>query len=186
VYEVVAVALNGNTAYGPTVVQGVKTGTSLGKVTVAQTGGGGQKASFDGTIANNSGVAVDYTVSALQQATINGASTMVTVPLAVQQSATLNVVTDQTGGTCLPNTNCKGYSMALPAANIAVGTIGNNGTISYLSATSAPTYTVEAHATSTTTHADTCALPVQTVTSPSVSPGGSYTLPVLNFSNCTQ
>ncbi|MFB3815616.1 MAG: DUF4382 domain-containing protein [Terriglobales bacterium] len=182
-FELVAVATSGNTIYGPTVVEAVKTGTTIGAVRLTKTGGTALPVTLGGTVANNAGVEVDYTLSALQQATIGGAPTWVTVPLAAQQSTVMNVVTNTSGGTCPPNTNCAGYSMALPAANLAVGVIGTSG-ITYTSATTTPNYKVEAHATSPTTHQDTCTTPVQSTPTVDVAPGGSVTMQTLTFSGC--
>lgn len=176
-YELVAAAITtaGNVAFGPTLVQAVKTGTSVGNVQLTKTVGTAQPVTLGGTVANDGGNAIDFTLSALQQATLSSGSVLVTVPLAVQQNTTMNVMTTTTTNCPLSTTNCWAYSMMLPAANIAVGTIGATG-ISYTSATSNPNYKVEAHATSPSSHADTCSTPVQSTPTADVTPGGSVTM----------
>lgn len=190
VFDLVAVAMTTGTpkiAYGPTVITGVTTGTSLGNVVVNITPGSNtQPATLTGPVTNNTSVAVDYTLSALQSAMLGGSSVFVTVPLAVQQNTTVNVTSSATGssGSCPPNTWCADYSLAVPAAGIIVGTLGSTG-ITY-GAPGTPAYKVEAQATNITTHAPNCTTPVQSSGVVPVTPGNSFVAAPPLFSGCTQ
>jgi hypothetical protein len=187
-YDLVAVAVTtpGNvlTANGPTLIAGITPGTTLGDVRLTAAGA---PASFVGApmvSSSPTGTPVDFQVSTLQTATVGGAATSVTVPLAPQQSA-IAALTTAAGNDCAQNTWCSDATIAVPVANITLGSI-SNGVITYTPApTGAVTYKVEAQAFSSGTHTATCTQPVQSTDALTVTAGTNTTItPALAFTGC--
>jgi hypothetical protein len=120
-YDVVAVAIKGNTAYGVTITTGVSAGAAMGDIPLTSVG---NIATINGTVtaqtAGTTGATAFIAVSALQKVTVGGGDVNFVIPLATQGAVTIPLVTE--AGTCPTNTFCKGYSMILPAAKPALGT----------------------------------------------------------------
>ena len=131
-YDVVVVGVStGGTAYAPSVITGVSTGSALGTIqlhpqTVAVTGTT-LKGAISSATTTGTGTVIDAQVSALE--TVSG-GLVVTVPLlptSAQPSAALAVET-ASGSTCTPGTDCASYSMLLPASGAYAGTFAASGT----------------------------------------------------------
>ena len=148
-YDVVAVSSNGTLiTYGATIISGVQPGNSLGTVPlVAQAGTMTSPASITGQITTSTGSAgsaVDLSLSALQPVLENGATVLVTIPLAAQSSATASVAT-AAGTSCPANTDCASYTLSVPAANPSLGTFSTSGVQNPAAPLSGPVnYTVDA------------------------------------------
>lgn len=148
-YDVVAVSNNGTLiTYGATIITGVQPGNSLGTVPlVAQAGTVMSPASITGQITTSTGsagTAADISLSVLQPVLENGATVLVTIPLAAQSSATASVTT-AAGTSCPANTDCAGYTLSVPAANPSLGTFNTSGVQNPAAPLSGPVnYTVDA------------------------------------------
>jgi hypothetical protein len=130
-YDVVAVSSNGTLiTYGATIITGVQHGNSLGTVPlVAQAGSVMSPASITGQITastGSAGTAADISLSVLQPVMENGATVLVTIPLAAQSSATASLAT-AAGASCPANTNCANYTLSVPAANPSLGVLSSSG-----------------------------------------------------------
>jgi hypothetical protein len=148
-YDVVAVSSNGTLiTYGATIITGVQPGNSPGTVPlVAQAGMVTSPASITGQITTSTGsagTAADIALSVLQPVLENGATVLVTIPLAAQSSSTASVTT--AGGTSCPaNTDCASYTLSVPAANPSLGTFNTSGVQNPAAPLSGPVnYTVDA------------------------------------------
>jgi hypothetical protein len=150
-YDVVAVAIDGaGVAYAATVTSGVMQGTAMGKIPlIAETGTNTTQASITGTVttanAVPAGTVADVTLSALQPLTIGGSSVLVTIPLVMQSSSTVNVST-ASGASCDSNTDCVGYTLSVPAANPSLGAFVSGGTTYAQDMVSPVAYTVDGQA----------------------------------------
>jgi hypothetical protein len=163
-YDLVAVAIvtsggNASSAYAATITTGVQPGAALGQIQMfAQPGSGTstQQGLIGGLItsvnASNAATVADATVSALQTVTVGATSTTYTIPLAQQQSSSINVTT-ATGGTCAAGTACVQYQLGVPAVLPYVGAFSATGTTyAQVAGTSVP-YIVDV-ATATCSTAD--------------------------------
>ena len=123
-YDIVAVAINGvGNTYAATVITGVQAGDVLGNVPMTPANA---PASITGQITTSTGSAAtsaDLTVSALQSI---GGTTLVTVPLAQQSSATATLTT-AANVSCPVNTDCANYTLSVPAANPSIGAFNSGG-----------------------------------------------------------
>jgi hypothetical protein len=126
-YDVVIAAVNGaGVAYAATVITGVQASGALGTVPLTPVLA---PASITGTITTSTGsaaTAADISLSALEPITVNNASLLVTVPLAMQSAVTVNVTT-ASGASCAANTDCASYTLSVPAANPSVGAFSTSG-----------------------------------------------------------
>jgi hypothetical protein len=122
-YDVVAVAIDGSgNTYAATVITGVQPGNSLGTVPLTPAN---LPASISGQITTSTGstgAAADLVVSALQSI---GNSVLITVPLAQQSAATATLATAPDAA--CPNVDCANYTLAVPAANPAIGAFNSAG-----------------------------------------------------------
>jgi len=130
-YDVVAVSSNGTLiTYGATIITGVEPGNSLGTVPlVAQGGTVMSPASITGQLTTSTGsaaTAADVALSVLQPVLENGATVLVTIPLAAQSSATASVAT-AAGTSCPANTDCASYTLSVAAATPSLGTFSTSG-----------------------------------------------------------
>ena len=137
-YDVVAVAIvtsggNASAAYAATITTGVQPGFALGNVLMyAQPGTGTttQQATISGLIstatAANAGTATDVSVYALQPVTSGTTTTSYTIPLAQQQSSSLNLTT-ASGSGCAAGTDCVQYSLGVPAVLPYIGAYATTG-----------------------------------------------------------
>jgi hypothetical protein len=137
-YDVVAVAIvtsggNATTAYATTITTGVQPGFSLGNVLMyAQPGSGTttQQGLIGGLVStantSNAGTATDVTVSALQPITIGATTTRFTIPLAQQQSSSINLTT-AAGAACAAGTDCVQYLLGVPAVLPYIGAYAPTG-----------------------------------------------------------
>ena len=194
-YDVVATGVSGaNVAYAATVTTGVANGTAMGNLPlVAETGiAGTTPGSIAGDVTTSTGSAgtgADITLSALQAATVGGASLTFTMPLVQQSAATANVAT-AAGVGCAANTDCVTYTLSVPAAAANAGVFAVAGT-QYTQGSGAADYAVEGQAAvpSSGGTAD-CSPSVEpsSITSANLSlavtPGASVTAAVLAFSGC--
>lgn len=131
-YDVVVTAVNAaGVAYGATVITGVQPGNSLGTLPLtAASGTDTAAASITGQITSSTGsagTAADISLSVLQTITVNGASLMITVPLASQSAAMTSVAT-AAGMTCPAKTDCATYTLSVAAVNPSVGAFSTSGT----------------------------------------------------------
>lgn len=181
-YDVVAVAINGSgITYAATVITNVQPGDALGNVPLTPAG---QPASITGQITTSTGSAAtsaDLTVSALQSI---GNSTLVTVPLAQQSSATATLTT-AANVSCPVNTDCANYTLSLPAANPSVGAFNSGGNQTPAApALGTGNYTVDGLAFVPGSAAVADCSPPDVNTTVSVTPGGSVTATTLMFTGC--
>jgi hypothetical protein len=148
-YDVVAVSSNGTLiTYGATIITGVQPGNSLGTVPlVAQAGTVMSPASISGQITTSTGsdgTGADISLSVLQPVLENGATVLVTVPLAAQSSATASVAT-AANASCPASTDCASYTLSVPAANPSLGAFSTSGVQKPAApASGAVNYTVDA------------------------------------------
>ena len=148
-YDVVAVAVSGTqVVYGTTVITGVQPGNALGTVPlVAQAGANTTAASITGQITTSTGsagTAADISLSVLQPISVNGATVLVTIPLAAQSAATASLAT-AAAATCPAKTDCVSYTLSVAAANPSVGAFSTTGTQQPAAPLSGPVgYTVDA------------------------------------------
>jgi hypothetical protein len=128
-------------AYGATVITGVQSSATLGKVPLTAALA---LASIMGTITTSTGSAgtmADQTLSALQSIMANGGNRLVTVPLAAQSASTATLMT-ASGMSCPAKTDCVSYTLSVPLANPAIGTFSSSGNQS----PAAPSTSGELHA----------------------------------------
>ena len=193
-YDLVAAAVNGTgAAYAATIIAGVQPGNALGTVPlVAQAGTNQSPASITGQATSSTGsvpIAVDISVSALQSATVNSVTLLVTIPLAAQSAAAANLTTAP-AGSCPANTDCVSYTLSVPAANPSVGSFSTSGTQNPAAPAGGPVnYTVDARAFVPGGPPDCTPSDLQTsstVTNAAlaVTAGSSVTAATLAFSGC--
>ncbi len=183
-YDVVVFAIDGNNvAYAATVTTGVAPGNNLGNVPMVPTSGNSTgPATITGRVTTSTGAAAtvaDIQLSALQSIS---ASTMVTVPLAAQSSATASLST-ASGASCPANTDCVSYTVQVPGVNPNVGA-ANSG--SYMQSNATPvTITMDALAfvQGSGGTAD-CSPSEQKTSAITVTPGGTPSAPDLVFTGC--
>jgi hypothetical protein len=195
-YDVVAVAISGTqVAYGATMITGVQPGNALGTVPLlAQTGTNQSPASITGQVSTSTGSAgtvADVSISALQLISVNNGTVLVTIPLAAQSAATVNLSTGS-GANCSAMTDCASYTLSVPALNPSVGSFSTGGSQAPGTPASGPVnYTVEARAFvpggSATADCNPSSLETSSTinnTSLTVTPGASVTAMTLTFSGC--
>ena len=187
-YDIVAVAINGSgNTYAATAITGVQPGDVLGTVPLTPAT---LPASITGQVTTGTGssaTAADISLSALQSI---GNSTLITVPLAQQSSATATLTT--VAGTCPANTDCVSYTLAVPGTNPAVGAFVSGGNQNPTASGSlSGDYTIDANAfvPGSAGQAD-CSPPnlqtnkTDTNASLSVAPGTPATAHSLDFTGC--
>jgi Domain of unknown function (DUF4382)/Carboxypeptidase regulatory-like domain len=193
-YDLVAAAVNGTqAAYGATIIAGVQPGNALGTVPlVAQAGTNQSLASITGEVTTSTGsapTAADISISALQSALLNGATVLVTIPLAAQSTVTANLTT-ATAANCPAKTDCASYTLSVPAANPSVGSFSTSGNQSPAAPAGGPVnYTVDARAFAPGGSLDCTPSDLQTSSTVSnatlaVTAGSSVTAATLTFSAC--
>ena len=145
-YDLVVTSINGvGTTYAATVITGVQPGNALGNIPLTPAA---LPASISGQVTSSTGsaaTAVDLSLSALQPITVNGATVLITVPLAQQSSSTLSLATEA-DVSCPVNTDCVSYTLAVPAANPSVGAFVAGNQLPAPPAGGAVSYTVDANA----------------------------------------
>jgi Domain of unknown function (DUF4382) len=188
-YDIVAVAENGaGSAYAATVITGVQTGNSLGKVPLTPAAAPASITGQITTTTGSAGTVADLSVSALQSI---GSGVLVTVPLAHQSMAAATLTT-ATGAGCPANTDCASYTLSVPAMNPSVGTFSSSGTQTPSApASGAVNYMVDAIAfvPGSAGQLDCSPSDLQTnqtsaSTSLTVTAGGSVTAATLAFNGC--
>lgn len=156
-YDVVAVAIttsgaNTSMAYAATITTGVQPGFALGDVLMfAQPGSGTptQQAVIGGLVStantSNAGTATDVSVQALQPVTVGATTTSYTIPLAQQQSSSINLTT-AAGSGCAAGTDCAQYQLGVPAVMPYIGAYATTGATYTQVVASSVAYTVDAQA----------------------------------------
>jgi hypothetical protein len=194
-YDVVAAGINANqVAYAGTIIMGVQPGNALGTVPLtAESGSNQAPGSIAGEITSNTGTApisIDITLSALQAISVNGSTLLVTIPLAMQSSATVTLST-AAGTSCPANTDCVLYTLSVPASNPSVGAFSTSGAQTPAPPLSGPVnYTMDALAfisgsgTPDCTQSDLETSSTTTNTPLTVTAGGSVTAATLAFTGC--
>src|SRR5260370_96130 len=121
-FDLVIAAVNGaGVFYAASVTTGVQNSTAVGQISITaepSTGNTGP-ASLTGVVqtAGASGAVPEIViVSALQTVAINGSNVQVTIPLAQQALATINLTT-ASGASCAAGTDCVSYTLAVPGGN---------------------------------------------------------------------
>jgi hypothetical protein len=193
-YDVVvaATATSGSpavtTTYNATVAFDVPLGAALGDIglvpELAGTTGSTDPATIEGqvTSAGTGGATItDVTVSALQDASANGTTRHVTIPVFAALSQP-PVVATADDSSCPAGTSCATYSLQVPASNPRVGTF-SSGSITYADPAPAPvTYQLNGVAASCTSSDPTSPILVPA----EVTPGATTTVStVMAFSGCT-
>ncbi len=156
-YDVVAVAIvtsggNATAAYATTITTGVQAGFALGNVLMfAQPASGTttQQAVIGGLVStantSNAGTATDVNIAALQPITVGATTTSYTIPLAQQQSSSINLTT-AAGASCAAGTDCVQYQLGVPAVLPYVGAYASTGaSYTQVTGTTVP-YTVDVQA----------------------------------------
>jgi len=145
-YDLVVTSINGvGTTYAATVITGVQPGNALGNIPLTPAA---LPASISGQVTSSTGsaaTAVDLSLSALQPITVNGATVLITVPLAQQSSSTLSLATEA-DVSCPVNTDCVSFTLAVPAANPSVGALVAGNQTPAPPAGGAVSYSVDANA----------------------------------------
>lgn len=196
VFDVVADAVSGGTAYNATVVVNVPGGTDVGALSlVAETGTTKGPATIQGIVTALNGTAganIDVTTSALQTISLSGGATRpITIPLLT--GSTSNVAVES--ATPCPTMGapkgafCAQYTLVVPASNPEVGTFASGKITFTPPATGDVLFSVEADATfgstsicspsSLTTTMDTNGMPLK------VTAGATTTAKELDFASCS-
>jgi hypothetical protein len=188
-FDVVIAAVNGvGVFYAASVTTGVQNSTAVGQIPITpepSTGNTGP-ASLTGVVqtAGASGAVSEIvTLSALETVSINGSNELVTIPLAPQSLATINVTT-ASGASCAAGTDCFSFTLAVPGVNAFVGAFSNAGT-KYTQATGNVSYTADGQPVP---HADNTPVCTQTDvqgTTANVTPGSSFPVGTLSFTGCS-
>jgi hypothetical protein len=132
-YDVIAIAVNGGTAFAATVTSGVQPGNALGKVKLISAGA---QATIKGTVttttAANAPIAEVVTVVPMQAVTINSTIVLIPIPQFGGTSTTTTITTavpNPPSHTCTPTTvACNDYTVMVPAGNPSVGVFNPTGT----------------------------------------------------------
>ncbi|MBI2681975.1 MAG: DUF4382 domain-containing protein [Acidobacteriales bacterium] len=194
-FDLVAVGIDGTgKAYAATIVGSVAAGNALGNVPLKiEAAANPGFATINGTVtsvnAANAPLAVDVSLSALQQVSLGGGNVLVTIPMVPQTASSLSLAT-AAGGTCPANTACATYVAGLPASNSNVGTFAGGGT-TFTQAAGNASYTMEGRAfmVGSGGTAD-CTPSILTTTQDNVSQplavvaAGSVTAATLGFTGC--
>jgi hypothetical protein len=188
-FDVVVAAVNGaGVFYAASITTGVQNSTAVGQIPITpepSTGNTGP-ASLTGLVqtAGASGAISEIvTLSALETVSINGSNELVTIPLAQQSLATINVTTAG-GASCAAGTDCFSFTLAVPGVNAFVGAFSNSGT-KYTQATGEVSYTADGRPVP---HADNTPVCTQTDvqgTTVNVTPGSSFPVGTLSFTGCS-
>ena len=185
-FDLVIAAVSGSSVfYAPSITTGVQNSTAVGQIPITpepSTGNTGP-ASLTGmvqTAGASGGVSEIVTLSALQSVPLGGSNVLVTIPLALESLATINVTT-ASGTSCTAGTDCFSFTLAVPGVNAFVGTLGTK----YTQATTPVSYTVDGQPVP---HADNTPVCMQTdlqSTAVTVTPGGSFPAGTLSFTGCS-
>ncbi len=135
-YEVIAIALNGGTAFAATVTSGVQPGNTLTGPTKVKLIAAGAQATIKGTVTtttasnNGSAIAEDVTVVPLQTITIGSANALIPIPqFGASTTTTITTVVPSQSHPCSSNTvACNDYAVMVPAGNLSVGAFNPMGT----------------------------------------------------------
>lgn len=185
-FDLVIAAVNGaGVFYAPSVTTGVGNGTAVGQISITpepSTGSTGP-ASLTGVVQTagaSGGISEIVTLSALQTVAINGSNVLVTIPLAQQALATINVTT-ASGASCAAGTDCVNFTLAVPGVNAFVGALGTKPT----QAAGNVTYNADGQPVP---HSDSTPVCTQTDvqgTAVNVTPGSTFPAGTLSFSGCS-
>jgi hypothetical protein len=187
-FDLVIAAVNGaGVFYAASVTTGVQNSTAVGQIPITpepSTGNTGP-ASLAGVVQTGGAGPVSeiVTVSAFQTVSINGANVLVTIPLAQQSLATLNVTT-ASGASCQAGTDCASFTLAVPGVNAFVGAFSSGGT-TYIQATGNVTYNADGQPVP---HADGTPVCTQTDVqgaTVNVTPGSTFPAGTLAFTGCS-
>ena len=185
-YDVIAIALNGGTAYAATVTSGVQPGNSLTGPSRIKLIAAGAQATIKGTVtttsAANTAIVEDVTLVPLQAVSSN-------LLLPIPQFGTTSTTTTIT--TAIPNPNtcssnmvaCADYTVLVPAGNPNVGVFNPAGT-SYTQAPAPVNYIMDGQAASCSPsekQTDTLAPPGGPLV---VTPGTAVNASTLAFTGC--
>jgi hypothetical protein len=150
-YDVVIVGEStSGTAYAPTVVTGVSTGSALSTVKLYPQTTATAPVTLKGSVTTQVtaspavATAADIEVSALEQVSSTLTVTIPLLPNATQSSATLTLHT-ASGSPCVSGLDCAGYTMFLPAATSYIGSFSASG-ITLSPSVIAASYTLDAFA----------------------------------------
>ena len=156
-YDVTAIALNGNTAYAPTVISGVQPGNTLTGNNKMRLINAGAQATIKGTVTtttapNNAIAEQGITVVPLQPFTVSSMNLLLPIPM----FGTMSTVTSV--DTVIPNPNtcssnnvaCGNYTLAVPAGSPNVGIFNATSGTSFAQASGAVNYIVDGQSTSCT------------------------------------
>ena len=192
-FDIVAVAIDGNNvAYAATITTGVQAGIAIGQIPmVAQPGLLGD-ASITGSVTTTTGsaaTAADITLAAVQSVNLGSGNVNVIIPLAQQSSATASVSTANNISCTVANTDCAGYTLAVPAMWPSIGAYASGGT-TYAQDTSTTPITYSVYAWASYQGAPDCSTNPTIVNtqfgggSLSVSPGLPVTAATVAFTGC--
>jgi hypothetical protein len=132
IYDVVIVGQAGATAYAPSIITGVSTGSTLSVVQLhPQPSAASGAATLQGTVTSQNGAippaatSIDVQVSALESPST---SLTVTVPQLPSHPGATLALTTESNTSCATGKDCVGYTMPLPAAAPYVGAFTAGGT----------------------------------------------------------
>jgi hypothetical protein len=193
-YDLVIAAVNGaGVFYAPSVTTGVQNSTAVGQIPITPEPTlpepGGPKpgpASLTGVVqtAGASGAVSEIvTLSALLTVSINGSNVPVTIPLAQQSLATVNVTT-ASGASCAAGTDCFSFTLASPGVNAFVGAFSASGT-KYTQGTGNVTYTADGQPVPRADNTPVCTQTDVQGPSVNVAPGSSFAAGTLSFTGCS-
>jgi len=187
-FDLVIAAVNGaGVFYAASVTTGVQNSTAVGQIPITQepsTGNTGP-ASLAGVVQTGGAGPVSeiVTVSALQTVSINSANVLVTIPLAQQSLATLNVTT-ASGASCQAGTDCASFTLAVPGVNAFVGAFSSGGT-TYTQATGNVTYNADGQPVPHMDNTPVCTQIDVQGAAVNVTPGSTFQAGTLAFTGCS-
>src|SRR5215472_1655901 len=190
-YDLVIAAVNGaGVFYAPSITTGVKDSTAVGQVPITpepNTGNTGP-ASLTGVVQTSGAsgaVSEIVTLSALQSVAIGGAveRVLVTIPLAQQSLATINVTT-ASSASCAAATDCFSFTLAVPGVNAFVGSFSSSGT-QYVQGTGIVTYTADGQPVPKPDNTPVCTQTDVQSSPVTVTPGPSFPVGTLALGGCS-
>src|SRR5215472_3445522 len=190
-YDLVIAAVNGaGVFYAPSITTGVKDSTAVGQIPITpepSTGNTGP-ASLTGVVQTSGAsgaVSEIVTLSALQSVAISGAieRVLVTIPLAQQSLATINVTT-ASSASCAAATDCFSFTLAIPGVNAFVGSFSSSGT-QYVQGTGNVTYTADGQPVPKPDNTPVCTQTDVQSSPVTVTPGPSFPVGTLALGGCS-
>ena len=187
-YDLVIAAVNGaGVFYAATVTTGVADSTAVGNIPMTPEpsahGASTGPASLTGIVQTggaSGAVSEIVTLSALQTVSMSGSNVLVTIPLVQQSVATANVTT-ASGASCTGGFDCTDFTLAVAGVNAFVGSLGG----AYSQSAGAVSYNVDGQPVPLADGTPVCGQTDVMSGTVAVTPGNSFPVGTLSFSNCS-